>query len=76
MGINDNFFDLGGHSLLAIRVISRCRQLFSVEISLQILFEQPTIAMLSDRIRTLLWLAESQKTSTNSTTNEMEEFEL
>jgi amino acid adenylation domain-containing protein len=53
VGINDNFFDLGGHSLLAIQVISRCRQLFLVEIPLQILFEKPTIAQLSDHIRTL-----------------------
>jgi amino acid adenylation domain-containing protein len=79
VGINDNFFDLGGHSLLAIQVISRCRQSFSVEIPLQILFEQPTIAKLGDRIKTLLWLTESQQTNTDSITNqmdEMEEFEL
>jgi amino acid adenylation domain-containing protein len=76
LSTNDNFFDLGGHSLLAMQVISRCREGFSVEITLQSLFEKPTIAGLGDRIQTLLWLAESQKTSADSTTNQMEEFEL
>ena len=79
VGIHDNFFDLGGHSLLAIQMISRCRQAFSVEIPLKILFEQPTIAKLSDRIKTLIWLAEGQQGNIDSQKNEiseMEEFEL
>ncbi len=76
LSIHDNFFELGGHSLLAMRVIFRCREKFSVEITLQSLFEKPTIAGLRDRIKTLLWLIESQKTNTNFTTNEIEEFEL
>jgi acyl-CoA synthetase (AMP-forming)/AMP-acid ligase II/acyl carrier protein len=76
LSIHDNFFELGGHSLLAMQVISRCREEFSVELTLQSLFEKPTIAGLGDRIQTLLWLAESQKTGADSTTNQMEEFEL
>jgi amino acid adenylation domain-containing protein len=47
IGIDDNFFALGGHSLLAMQVISRCRQAFSTEIPLQLLFEKPTIAGLA-----------------------------
>jgi amino acid adenylation domain-containing protein len=74
VGIHDNFFELGGHSLLATQVISRCRQAFSVELPLQSLFENPTIVRLGDRIKTLLWLTESLKTS--ATTNDMEEIEL
>jgi amino acid adenylation domain-containing protein len=50
LGIHDNFFELGGHSLLATQVISRVRQAFSVEISLQVLFENPTIASLAQII--------------------------
>ena len=50
IGVNDNFFESGGHSLLATRVISRCCQAFSVEISLQLLFEKPTIATLARAI--------------------------
>ncbi|NJL42093.1 MAG: amino acid adenylation domain-containing protein [Leptolyngbyaceae cyanobacterium SM1_4_3] len=50
IGITDNFFTLGGHSLLAIRVIAQIQQQFGVEIPLRILFEQPTIAALSEAI--------------------------
>ncbi|NMG19781.1 non-ribosomal peptide synthetase [Brasilonema bromeliae] len=52
VGIHDNFFELGGHSLLATQIISRCRQAFGVEISLQSLFETPTIAELASAITT------------------------
>ena len=76
VGINDNFFELGGHSLLATQVISRTRQAFSVEITLQSLFEKPTIAGLSDRIQTLVWLKESQSENIKVNENEMEEIEL
>ncbi|MEO0687823.1 MAG: phosphopantetheine-binding protein, partial [Cyanobacteria bacterium J06649_11] len=76
VGIHDNFFELGGHSLLATQVISRARQAFSVEITLQSLFEKPTIAGLSERIQTLIWLKESQSENIKVNDNEMEEIEL
>jgi acyl carrier protein len=51
VGVYDSFFDLGGHSLLATQVLSRLRQLFSVDIPLRRLFEDPTIATLASAIR-------------------------
>ena len=44
VGIHDNFFDLGGHSLAATRVISQVLKQFQMEVSLQSLFQSPTVA--------------------------------
>ncbi len=52
IGVMDNFFELGGHSLLALQVIARIQKLFQVQVQLQPLFEQPTIAQLADLILT------------------------
>ena len=47
IGPYDNFFDLGGHSLLATQIVSRVRDAFQVDVSLQNLFETPTVAHLA-----------------------------
>ncbi|MCD0265020.1 amino acid adenylation domain-containing protein, partial [Xanthomonas melonis] len=47
VGRHDDFFALGGHSLLAVRVASRVRQVFRVEIGVAELFASTTLQQLS-----------------------------
>jgi amino acid adenylation domain-containing protein len=50
IGIHDNFFSVGGHSLAAMRLINACNTQFKTSLALRTLFENPTIAQLSDAI--------------------------
>ncbi len=54
MGIDDDFFDLGGHSLAATALIQRLRSAFGVQVRLATLFDQPTIAGLSEAVDILV----------------------
>ncbi|NEQ78399.1 MAG: amino acid adenylation domain-containing protein [Okeania sp. SIO2C9] len=75
IGIHDNFFDLGGHSLMATKVVSRVRQGFGNELTLQGLFESPTIAGIAKNIEVVRQLPQD-KTTLISETEEYERFVL
>lgn len=53
VGAEASFFDLGGHSVLATRVVAQLRKLGHADVTLRMLFESATVAVLArelDRI--------------------------
>lgn len=51
VGLDDDFFDLGGQSLVAVRLFSKIRKTYDVDLGLSVLFEHRTIRQLSERIQ-------------------------
>ncbi|MFM0205135.1 FkbM family methyltransferase, partial [Paraburkholderia fungorum] len=54
VGIYDNFFELGGHSLLATQLLFMIRDELGVNVPLQTLMQQDTIAALAESVDRLL----------------------
>ena len=46
----DNFFDIGGHSLLAIRLLTRIRDRYGVDMPLGDLFDNPTAHAIAEYV--------------------------
>ncbi|GCE29307.1 hypothetical protein KDA_47910 [Dictyobacter alpinus] len=50
VGIHDNFFQIGGHSLLATQLLVQVQEVLNIDISLQLVFDSPTIATFSTEL--------------------------
>ncbi|MFM2002337.1 MAG: hypothetical protein RI963_1763 [Planctomycetota bacterium] len=59
---SDHFFELGGNSLLALRLGSRIRHEFGVDLTLHRFFTAPTLAAMAEQIDGLLELPRSAAT--------------
>jgi len=70
IGIDDDFFELGGDSLLAVQVLSRLRQIFQVEITLSLLFDEPTVSRLAQRINKICQTAQELQAHPNAASEE------
>ncbi|MDF5720952.1 MAG: amino acid adenylation domain-containing protein [Rhizonema sp. PD37] len=55
IGVKDNFFEIGGHSLLATQVISRINSAFGLDLSIQVIFESPTVTGIAVYMEVMDW---------------------
>lgn len=56
IGVTGSFFELGGHSLLVIRLISKIKEMYQLELTAKWVFEHATIAEIAAYISDALWL--------------------
>ena len=51
VGVHESFFELGGHSLLAVQLLSRVRQIYGVDLSLEVVYSgEFTVAELAKAV--------------------------
>ncbi|MEO1375476.1 MAG: SDR family oxidoreductase, partial [Cyanobacteria bacterium J06635_10] len=76
VGIYDNFFELGGSSLLGIQIISHLRETFQINLSMRSLFDQPTIAGMSNYIENIRETTKKLLDFSSFTSSKREEIEI
>ncbi|MEH2311070.1 MAG: amino acid adenylation domain-containing protein [Nostoc sp.] len=72
IGVKDNFFELGGHSLLATQVLSEINSAFGLDLSIQMIFESPTVAGIAAYIEVVDLV--TQNLSVKEVSSEVVEF--
>ena len=59
VGRDDDFFELGGQSLIAVRLFTRIKKRYSIDLPLSTLFEAPTIAQCAAIVAAKLGVSDS-----------------
>jgi thioesterase domain-containing protein/NAD(P)-dependent dehydrogenase (short-subunit alcohol dehydrogenase family)/aryl carrier-like protein len=59
VGRDDDFFELGGQSLIAVRLFTRMKRRYSIDLPLATLFEAPTIAQCAQIVAAKLGVVDS-----------------
>ena len=54
ISVSNNFFEIGGESLKAIRVVSRLSAELELELSVNVIFQKPTISQLAEHIEEII----------------------
>lgn len=76
IGTNQIFFDLGGHSLLAVGLFSRINKVFGIDLPLALLFNNPTIQGIANRIDAELYIIKQNVNVDSIYPDENEDFEI
>jgi len=76
VGIHDNLFELGGDSLRAIQVISQLRKKLHIELSVNSMFEKPTVAESAQYIENTRYTIQQLQAPINAELGEITEIEL
>ncbi len=63
ISVTRSFFEMGGHSLNAIGLVNKIHKAFNVELSLQEIFNKPTIKSTAQNLDAQLWLKGDKKES-------------
>ena len=56
LSVHDNFFEIGGHSIMAMRLITRIREYFQINMPIRLVFELPTVREMAE------WITNQQAT--------------
>ncbi|CAH9061866.1 D-alanine--D-alanyl carrier protein ligase [Pseudoalteromonas sp. CIP111854] len=75
VGIDSNFFELGGHSILAMKLISVIEAQFNLSLSLNSLFNSPTIQSIAQQIEDIQGLQSNELDFMEQLLNEFEDQE-
>jgi len=71
VGLHDDFFECGGHSLSATRLLARIRSAYAIDLTLQHLFDEPTVGAIAARVDELCGVRDSNSESPDSRVPEL-----